>query len=379
VTRRERLSATFAGRPVDRVPVSYYELWGVNYDTEDPDRFNTYNSPSWHELKAMIEEHCDLMVWRYPSVTPAVPELHAEIISAHAWEEGDSRFTTSTMTVGGRALTTRWRRDKDVATTWTLQHPLKDTDDIEAYLSLPDEFFDVNIDTSPLVGEDERIGDRGLVMFPLLDVLCATCNLFSMEDYGVVAFTEPELFHRLMERHSHALYKQVEQVCMDFPGHVWWIAGSEYASEPYLPPSLFSEFAIRYLKPIVDTIHKYDGYARVHCHGRVRTILPKLIEIGVDAIDPMEPPHLGDITLEEARRLYGKDIVLIGDLEIRDIEMMEPGEFEKVVEKSLVMGTSGSGRGFILMPGSGPYGRNLSDRCLMNSETFMRMARDYRL
>ena len=50
MNRRERLMATLAGSPVDRPPVCFYELNGLDERPEDADSFNIYNHPSWAPL-----------------------------------------------------------------------------------------------------------------------------------------------------------------------------------------------------------------------------------------------------------------------------------------------------------------------------------------
>jgi hypothetical protein len=96
--------------------------------------------------------------------------------------------------------------------------------------------------------------------------------------------------------------------------------------------------------------------------------------MGVTAIDPIEPPPQGDIELEYVRREYGKELVLFGNIEVADIENCEPGDFEKIVEKSLIDGTSWEGKGFVLMPSSAPYGRMIKPIVMANYETMVRLA-----
>ncbi len=96
--------------------------------------------------------------------------------------------------------------------------------------------------------------------------------------------------------------------------------------------------------------------------------------MGIDAIDPIEPPPQGDVELADVRRRYGKDLVLFGNLEIADLESTEPAEFEKVVDRALIDGTSGEGKGFVLMPSSAPNGRKITPRMMANYETMVRLA-----
>jgi uroporphyrinogen-III decarboxylase len=196
-----------------------------------------------------------------------------------------------------------------------------------------------------------------------------------MEDFTIIALTEQKLFHRLLEKLSHHIYARIEETARAFPGHLWRIYGPEYATEPYLPPHLFEEYVVRYTGPMIEAIQKYGGFARIHCHGRIRAVLDYIVEMGADAIDPIEPPPQGDVELEYVRREYGRELVLFGNLELVDIENMEPTEFEKVVEKTLEDGTRGEGRGFVLMPSSAPNGRVITTRMMANYETMVRLAR----
>jgi len=101
--------------------------------------------------------------------------------------------------------------------------------------------------------------------------------------------------------------------------------------------------------------------------------------MGAAAIDPIEPPPHGDVELEYVRHKYGDKLVLFGNIEVADIENMEPSEFEKVVEKTLEDGTSGEGKGFVLMPSSAPNGRIITPQIMANYETMVRLATNFKL
>jgi uroporphyrinogen-III decarboxylase len=130
---------------------------------------------------------------------------------------------------------------------------------------------------------------------------------------------------------------------------------------------------------MVETIQKHGGFARIHCHGRILSVLDYIVEMGAAAIDPIEPPPHGDVELKYVRDKYGRDLVLFGNLEVADIENMEPADFEKVVETTLEEGTSGEGKGFVLMPSSAPNGRKITPRTMANYETMLRLAADGKL
>jgi len=377
MTRRERLTATLRGEAVDRPPVSFYEIGGWTPDPDDDDPFNVYNSPDWRPLLELAEAETDLIRLAAPRRTPAPDNCRDEFFTSETTLTGGSRLTRTTLRVAGRTMTEVTRRDPDVATVWTLEHFLTDVDDVEAYLQLPDEVFACDYDAGDLAALDEAVGDAGIVMVDADDPICTVAPLFSMGDYTVFAMTEPRLFHALLEKHARHVHARVEQISRDFPGHLWRVVGSEYASEPYLPPRLYEEYVVRYTGPIVAMIQKHGGFARIHSHGRLANILPHMRAMGADGLDPVEPPPQGDVELIDVRREYGGDMVLFGNIESVELETMKPPAFEKRVAGALADGTAGPGRGFVLMPSASPYGRSISKDTLANYETMVRLAKAF--
>jgi hypothetical protein len=379
MTRRERLMATLRGGPVDRPAVNFYEIGGFDVDPTDPDEFNVYNDPSWQPLLQLAEEKSDLIRMRSPvksrSHNPGNPR--GEFFKTGKFFADGYSFKRATLNIAGRTMTSLTRRSPDLDTIWTLEHLLKSTDDLKAYLELPEEVFTEQIDLAPLIEEDQKLADRGIVMVDTEDPICAAAYLFSMEDFTVVALTEQKLFHRLLEKLSRHIYTRTQVTAQQFPGHLWRIYGPEYATEPYLPPHLFEQYVVRYTGPMVETIQKHGGFARIHCHGRIRAVLDCIAGMNPTAIDPIEPPPQGDIELSYVRQKYGKDLVLFGNIEFAAIENTEPAEFEKLVEKTLKDGTEGEGKGFILMPSSAPICRKITPRVLTNYETMLRLAANF--
>jgi hypothetical protein len=128
---------------------------------------------------------------------------------------------------------------------------------------------------------------------------------------------------------------------------------------------------------MADVIQEHGGYARLHSHGRLKNILPYIAEMGMSGLDPIEPPPQGDMQLIDVRQEYGEHLVLFGNIEASEIELLSPAEFEARVGRALCEGTAGSGRGFVLMPSACPYGRRISADVMANYETMVRLAKGY--
>jgi len=366
--------ATLRGEAVDRPAVNFYEIGGFPVDPADPSEFNIYNSPSWQPLIQLAEEHTDLIRMRAPALRQTPDNPRDEFFSEETTLENGSRFVRTTLRVAGREMTSLTRRDPDIDTIWTIEHLLKDMDDLKAFLELPDAVFDYTADIAGLRAAEDEVGDRGIVMVDTPDPLCQAAELFSMGDYTIIAMMEEAMFRQLLDKIAAPLWRRTETVAREFPGRLWRIYGPEYASEPYLPPRLFEQYVVGYTAPMVRRISETGGFPRIHSHGRLANILPYIRDMGAAALDPIEPPPSGDVSLAEVRRRCGSEMVLFGNIEIRDIENMPPSEFEGIVATALDEGTIGEGRGFVLMPSASPYGRTITPRTMANYETMVRLA-----
>jgi len=368
MTRRERLMATLRGQTVDRPAVSFYEINGLVQDSADPDPFNIYSHPSWHPLLTLAKESTDRIVMRGVAFADVLPDPIEEISEAETSIIEARRYCVRRVCAQNRVLTSRTRRDPDVNTVWTEEPLLKNIDDLKAFLTVPLPCAGEIVDTSLVTNAEEALGDTGIVMIDTPDPLCLAASLFSMDEYMIIALTEQALFHQLLEKFAEGLLPKTEAISKALPGRLWRIYGPEYASPPYLPPRLFRKYVCRYVAPMIEAIHRYGGYARIHCHGNVKAILDDIVVMGADGLDPIEPPPQGDVELECVRKKYGKELVLFGNLEVSDIENLPTDCFAEKVKCALNEGTTGKGRGFVLMPSACPYGRELSSLTLRNYE-----------
>ena len=370
MTRKERLERIIRKEPVDRPGLSFYEIGGSRIDPEDTDPFNVYTSGSWRRLIDLAEAETDLIRMAGPQCV----ERHSDygrFFKTETYMENGSKYSRETVQAGGRELALLARRDPDVNTVWALKHLLEDVDDLDAYLSIPDEIFNCSWSVAPLAQKEELLGDRGIVMVDTADPLCVAASLFSMENFTIIALTEQERFHALLEKVSKALYHRTEFIAEHFPGHLWRIFGPEYATQPYLPPYLFREYVNAYTGPMVEMIHRHGGFARIHCHGRIASALPAIVEMGADGIDPIEPPGQGDVELRDVADEYGEELVLFGNIEVSDIENMDEEAFAASVVGSLEAGSRA--KGFVLMSSASPYGREIAPRTMHNYETMVRL------
>ncbi len=378
MTRKERLLATYKGEKVDRPPVCFYELDGFTQDYDNKDAFNVYSDSSWKGLIDLTREKTDRIVLKHVSFKNR-PTTALEKVTRHDsyYDEEGSLCSNIFYDLPDRTLTRRTRRELDIDTIWTIEHQLKGIDDLKAWLELP-EVEDVGVpDADEILAIEEAIGETGLVSLDTGDALCEAAELFSMGDFTIIAMTEPDLFKQLLDRIQRRKVKEIQAICDALPGRPWRIYGPEYACPPYLPPYCFNDYVVAYDKEIIEIIKASGGYPRIHAHGMIKDVLEMIVETGCMGIDPVEPEPQGNVSLEYVGTNYGDDLVLFGNLELSEMELLAPEVFREKVATAIEEGAAYCKKGFVLMPSAAPLGRVLKDKVYENYKTIIEVYEAY--
>ncbi len=97
---------------------------------------------------------------------------------------------------------------------------------------------------------------------------------------------------------------------------------------------------------ILDLIHRYDKAAMYHCDGAVAPLIPELIEIGVNVLNPIQPDSKG---MEPAglKVQYGQQLTFHGGVDI--IKTLPRGTVDQVQQEvSARVKVLGTGGGYIM-------------------------------
>jgi hypothetical protein len=129
-----------------------------------------------------------------------------------------------------------------------------------------------------------------------------------------------------------------------------WV-GPELCIPPLVRENEFEEFVYNIDKPLCDLIHDAGGYVWVHCHGRVGKLLTRFMDMGIDVLNPIEPPPLGDITLSEAIEKVGNGMGLEGNIEISALLLYDEEDLKKLIYNTVI--ESKKSDRFILCPSAG--------------------------
>lgn len=382
MTSKERLLTVLQHKIPDRIPISTYDMTGWHCNpkenmVKDPvidylekNIYGTYMSGWWNKeesylpLMEYIRENADCTYMTTVDCNNAYIMQNTHIQQR---SEGDSTFTKIILTTPKGDLTQTFRVDKGVYTAWEIEHKIKDDSDIEKFLSIP--FEPIPTDVSYLKKCEEYIGDNGILMIDILDPICEVAGLFDLASFTLTAFTEEKLIIKMLDK----VYEQQEYFLKDMlkkgAGPLFRMSGAEYCTPPFLPNEFFKKYVVTYDKQLIRIMHDYGTYARSHSHGKIKTVLRDFLDMEVDAIDPVEAPQSGDITLKEAKKICGDNICLFGNIQLRDLEQLPADQMEEVVRKCVEEGKPGGN--FVALPTATPLNVPLSPRTEENFKIFI--------
>ena len=226
-------------------------------------------------------------------------------------------------------------------------YPLADVSDEEiANYRFPDEKIpELLQNMEPVIAQKDEyfIGcDVSPCLFELI------CRLRNMENAIVDFLLKPHIMDSLLEKATDFAVKISQEAVNRFDVDWLWTGddvGGQHAL--ILDPDTWRASIKPRLKRILDTGKQKGLWTAFHSCGEIRSIIPDLIEIGVQVLNPIQCNCPG-MNPEELKREFGKDLSFMGGVDTQ--ELLPKGtaaEVEKTTAKLIDVLTSDGG-GFIL-------------------------------
>lgn len=353
MTSRQRvLTALRCGQP-DRVPV---DLFLNPWNEEEP----STHDPSYAAVLDALREYGDsFWSWHVPLgflLTEAPLDGHQRELPGGAVEhtvETPAGPLTAVTRPGARGELKRW---------------IAEPADVEKWLSLP--YVPPALDWSAVTAAQALHGDAFTTQAVMFDPACCT-GWIGEEVAAIWTVRERHLLRAFYDECFRRILEQVRAVCGS-PVDCIYFNGPEYCIPPLMSPADFEEFVVQYDRQLFAHIREHsDKLVIVHCHGKVRRFLPAFRDMGVHGLNVLEPPPMGDTDLAGAKRLIGRDVCLIGNIQYDDLARGSVEQVDALVHEA--MGQGKPGGGFILCPCAKPYEAPLPERASRNLVRFLEL------
>ena len=190
----------------------------------------------------------------------------------------------------------------------------------------------------------EEVGDRAV----LAAYDCTHGGCWGLEPLGaeamlVASVTEPELLTDLcrlgQEAHLANLRAMLEQG-IEVVFDSWFQFGPSVGWSLKTYKELFQPL----VKEAVDLAHEFDAIYVYQDDGKMRDIIPLVIETGVDVLSGLQPPEVGDVVLKDIKDQYGDQVALLGGLDpVYTFDMGTPDDVREAVRQAIVDADTGGG------------------------------------
>jgi hypothetical protein len=265
-------------------------------------------------------------------------------------QEGGTTHYHLTLHTPRGDLTANYTENEGMRTVWRHDHLMKTDEDIDRFLSAP--FVPNPPDLDAFQQTRTALGERGVMEIETPTPLCLVVENMPYDQFMVRALQDPVRVEALLDRASELIARWLQSLLEAGLGPVFRFFGPEYAAPPMMSPRFFKKVVVDRDRPLIDLIHRHGGFVRYHCHGPIARIVDDMLAMGVDMTDPCEPPPSGDIPLRELATRVGRDMILVGNIQLDAIERAEPEEIDRQVAEAIA--DVGDRAPFILCPTAFP-------------------------
>lgn len=172
----------------------------------------------------------------------------------------------------------------------------------------------------------KRVGDDGIVMLNITQSPLKMLHwLAGPQNATLFILDHPEETRALAKIHEEKVLAFLERVVDDPQAQVF--ISQDNLDAMFYPPAFYQEFCQDFFARAAEIIHRRGKFLMVHACGRNGVLLPLVGRSGVDALEGLTPPPMGDVELGNARRLVGTESFTVnGGMDTSHQEWAEDAE-----------------------------------------------------
>ena len=323
---KERFLAALKRQPVDRVPLFDF-LFQRPLFTEvigrTPDGYNARDA-----MDLTVAMGLDGVWIPYAAPTGWAPKKVSDRIYIDEW---------GTSLEKGEAA---WPLDAPVA------FPLKTRDDLRRYTP-PDPMAEGRMtELNTAVAMNRELGDKAVaVMGSVNGPLTVAWYLIGYENICLLLYDDPKFLEEVSEMCVDFGVKMIKRIAATGVDAMIIAEDLGGSAQGLVKPAHFKAIFKPALKKIIDCIKSYNLPIFFHCCGRIWDYMDDLVELGIDAIHPLQRTAGMDLATVKAK--YGDKLCIIGNVD--SSRTLPFGSDEQIaVETQEAIRVAAPGYGFIL-------------------------------
>ena len=170
-------------------------------------------------------------------------------------------------------------------------------------------------------------------------------ELFGYQEALISLLTDPGKAHAFLDRLSFVSVAWATALAAEGVDAV--LISSAFAGAPFISRKLYREFIVPYEQRVTGAVKSTGTPIYTHTCGSIGGRLDMMIETGIEGIDTLDPPPLGDGDLAKAKQEFGRQLFFKGNM--NSVAILEyQSEAEVIAEASNRITIGKPGAGYIL-------------------------------
>ncbi len=146
-------------------------------------------------------------------------------------------------------------------------------------------------------------------------------DYFGMESYFIKMYTHPEVVHAVTS-HVVDFYLEANRRLFEQAGDLidGFFFGNDFGTQLDLlvGPAQFKEFIFPYFRKLTELGHQYNYQVILHSCGSIHRVIGNLIELGVDALHPLQA-KAANMEADRLAREFGGRVAFLGGLDTQQL------------------------------------------------------------
>lgn len=204
----------------------------------------------------------------------------------------------------------------DEATEAPLRNATHTSDILNHPFPRPEDF-----DFSPLIQEAEKNSDRIIVGGLWTGIMGDSYRMYGFERFLMDSALNPKMIHTLIDKVTDVYLELNHSYFETLKGKLdVWFFGNDFGSQMGLimSPQMWYEYFFHNISKLCKLANSYGIVTMMHSCGGISSIIPYLIEAGVQILDPIQITAKG-MNPAELKQNFGNNLIFHGGIDTQQI------------------------------------------------------------
>jgi len=170
------------------------------------------------------------------------------------------------------------------------------------------------IDYSNIVEAAEYLPEEMGIISGVGGIFTRVWNLMGYERFCLAQIEDPEFIAAMFERVGKIQTEVLRRIIkMKQVFAIWYGDDLAYTESLMSSPPFFRQYLFPWIEELASIAHNANMPFIMHSDGKLWDILPDLIALGLDALQPIEPKAMD---IKEVKEKYGDKLALFGNIDL---------------------------------------------------------------